>query len=586
MKVRFPAAGLFVLVAVGLTVAAASERGDLVVHEWGTFLAMNGSDGVALDGMYHEEHALPAFVHSRSKDQLKLRSVIVKGETPVIYFYTQRPQQVAVRVDFPGGIWTQWYPQAALVGPALVQLGTPPRPRNGHITWAIDVVPPQLAHGESPATRVDALWNHARHVDAAYVSASDQTRTGAPKEWERFVFYRGLGEAKLPLAMSAHDGRIVAHTTAGVELRHVYVVRVEHGRGAYAYMPALEDGKELNTAISAMDMAMPIDRFADAIAADMAQRLVETGLYEKEARAMVSTWRNSYFKTDGVRVLFVLPQSWTDRYIPLRIDPKPAEMVRVMVGRVELLTPERERRAETAVRDLASTDEGVRERAFATLRDEGRYVEPIVRHTLRTSTDERVQTLARRLLLTDFITELRTSLTHAASGEKLPQNPIYARAQLASLLREVGLMQEARQEGEAVLAALGHIPPPDMRNHDSRHVYRAVARAHEGAGHDAEAVRWYGDFVTFGSRTQTCAGGCHLQTEGPRDMAFFRDWWAGRKFGEYAVKTGEAPQLIAAHEATLARTANDVAAQLSLAYLYEARGDPAAANKMWLRIDP
>src|SRR5262245_9138573 len=38
---------------------------DLVVHEWGTFLGMNGSDGGALDGMYHEEHALPSFVHTR-----------------------------------------------------------------------------------------------------------------------------------------------------------------------------------------------------------------------------------------------------------------------------------------------------------------------------------------------------------------------------------------------------------------------------------------------------------------------------------------------------------------------------------------
>ena len=40
-----------------------------VVHEWGTFLAMGGSDGVALDGMYHEEHGLPSFVHARGRDQ-------------------------------------------------------------------------------------------------------------------------------------------------------------------------------------------------------------------------------------------------------------------------------------------------------------------------------------------------------------------------------------------------------------------------------------------------------------------------------------------------------------------------------------
>src|SRR5262249_5791234 len=35
---------------------------DVIVHEWGTFLGMTGSDGTPLDGMYHEEHALPAFV--------------------------------------------------------------------------------------------------------------------------------------------------------------------------------------------------------------------------------------------------------------------------------------------------------------------------------------------------------------------------------------------------------------------------------------------------------------------------------------------------------------------------------------------
>ena len=92
---------------------------DLIVHEWGTFLGMSGSDGASLDGMYHEEHALPAFVHSRSRDQLRLPFALLKGETPVIYFYTKERQQVRVGVGFPRGIWTQWYPQASLVNPPL-----------------------------------------------------------------------------------------------------------------------------------------------------------------------------------------------------------------------------------------------------------------------------------------------------------------------------------------------------------------------------------------------------------------------------------------------------------------------------------
>jgi hypothetical protein len=58
----------------------------------------------------------------------------------------------------------------------------------------------------------------------------------------------------------------------------------------------------------------------------------------------------------------------------------------------------------------------------------------------------------RRLLLTDFVTELRTTLTSPATGDLVRTDPVFVRAQLASLLREVGLDAEARVEGAAALA--------------------------------------------------------------------------------------------------------------------------------------
>ena len=113
-----------------------------MIHEWGTFLGMSGSDGSSLDGMYHEEHALPAFVHSRSRDQFRLPGSLLKGETPVIYFYTDRPQSVRIGVRFPKGVWTQWYPQAVRVDPLLVQdAESPDRPGNGLICWHADILP-------------------------------------------------------------------------------------------------------------------------------------------------------------------------------------------------------------------------------------------------------------------------------------------------------------------------------------------------------------------------------------------------------------------------------------------------------------
>jgi hypothetical protein len=57
--------------AAGSAQESSEPPNDLVVHEWGTFLAMQGSDVVTLDGMYHEEHSLPEFVHARGRDQLR-----------------------------------------------------------------------------------------------------------------------------------------------------------------------------------------------------------------------------------------------------------------------------------------------------------------------------------------------------------------------------------------------------------------------------------------------------------------------------------------------------------------------------------
>ncbi len=227
---------------------------DLVIHEWGTFLGMSGSDGSSLDGMYHEEHALPAFVHSRSRDQLRLPGSKLKGETPVIYFYTDRPQPVKIGVRFPKGVWTQWYPQAVRVEPSVVQVAeSPDRTGNGQICWHADILPIKNCENPSPPpTSADALWKFARNVDAAYVRTLDGTKNPAAPEYERFLFYRGLGEARLPLRLDARQsGTLTAdrESTISEGIRHVFVLRVENGRGVYRYLPRLEPGQTASNMI-------------------------------------------------------------------------------------------------------------------------------------------------------------------------------------------------------------------------------------------------------------------------------------------------------------------------------------------------
>src|SRR5688572_5337977 len=87
---------------------AATEPGDLVVHEWGTFTSFSGSDSVKLEFRPLVDADLPPFVLDRGRQagvnpnpflKVDLR-VLQRMETPVTYFYTDRERQVRVRVGF------------------------------------------------------------------------------------------------------------------------------------------------------------------------------------------------------------------------------------------------------------------------------------------------------------------------------------------------------------------------------------------------------------------------------------------------------------------------------------------------------
>jgi hypothetical protein len=590
-RLWFWTCSLLAVAVVGLGIAAQSgASSNLVVHEWGTFLAMSGSDGVSLEGMYHEEHALPPFVHARSRDQLRLPSVLLKGETPVIYFYTGCAQKVRVDVRFPRGLWTQWYPQAQVVGPQLSETTTPPDLRGGRIMWCAELIPGSESDIKPvpPETAKDALWNFARDVDAAFVRTTDGTRAAAPLEAERFLFYRGLGRAPLPLRLTAAlGGTLALDSNERLDVRHIFIVRVEGGRGVYTYRPVLRPGERVTGAIPGMDGARPLPEFSQRLGDDLAARLVASGLFAKEARAMVNTWRSSYFQTEGIRVLFVLPRESTDALIPMTITPAPTEFVRVMVGRLEVLTPERERAAERAVLDLAAPDPASRGRAYEFLLGQGRYVEPVLRRVLSTTGDETVRTLCRRLLLAGFVTDLRAAAhaTPASDGARLRDDPMYVRAQLACLLKEIGLEAEARSEGAAVTAVLRERAEPPRDHAESRSYLRAWARAMEASGDDREAARWYGRFIEFGSQVRSdrnCLG-CH-QDAGPRDLAWFRDWWAGQRYGRSTLRAGHGDESVARHEALLVKNPGDAATRMMLAYLYEASGETAKAQAQWAAL--
>ncbi len=356
MKTTLPV----VLAAVSAgTLLASPAAPNYRLHEWGTFTTVSSSTGELLPGVYKEEEALPPFVHAHEGMhnhgvpsglftkgidwRRPLLGVTVRMETPVLYFYTPEAFQARVEVGFTGGTISQWYPERSggeklppikrdAKGNVLQKENTLDFTShwNGSITWDVSVTPP----GPDASARVfrgteTPTWLHPRQPDSALV-------TTANGETEKYLFYRGLGRFDLPVTFASGDSSVTVHNRGESPVTGMLLYEKAGPTARLTAVSALAKGEKREISPAGNGFTQDWRKPVYAAAADM---LTAAGLTRQEADAMVQTWWTSYFERDGRRVFWIVPRETTDRVLPLRVNPAPAETVRVLVGRSELLTP-------------------------------------------------------------------------------------------------------------------------------------------------------------------------------------------------------------------------------------------------------
>jgi hypothetical protein len=281
---------------------------DLVAHEWGTFTSVADLKGdptpwLALGG----PQPLPCFVHAQGLC-IKCDFTTVRMETPVIYFYTQRKTALSIGVGFPGGRFTEWYPRTEQM-------------TGNRIQWRVETLPDGPAvfpQGEQP--------NH--YYEAR---ATDSVPLRAGVEEEKLIFYRGVGDLPIPVRPRVTStGRIELRNAGTVPVPSVIVFENRDGKLGFRAVGDLRETVEVD--------APKLSADAGAVQAELHRVLVSAGLYAKEAAAMLATWRDSWFE-EGTRVFYVAPLAMVDAGLPMTIEPAPASVDRVFVGRIEVLTP-------------------------------------------------------------------------------------------------------------------------------------------------------------------------------------------------------------------------------------------------------
>ena len=344
--------------------AGAQEK--WAVHEWGTFTSLQDEAGRAIGGINTDDEPVPEFVHRLNDFALLNPSevpqsffkgapachpdVTMRLETPVIYFHppqsAAKTQTVSVGVKFHGGWLTEFYPDAAIYALGVKSHTT----RFPHLLASSESAlewNDLKVGGDWPVTDTTAhVWTSPRAVESAPV----QTTNG---ESERFLFYRGVAHINAPLKVSrdAGSGELRFQSQLDglpgdkpLDIHALWLVDIQPGgRIAFRVLPplALDHNPGKYLASTPADFA-PGDYSAsnlDKLRAALLSALVSDGLYDDEARALLNTWEVSYFKSPGLRLFFLVPREWTDFYLPLTIS-QPADLRRVMVGRIELVTPQ------------------------------------------------------------------------------------------------------------------------------------------------------------------------------------------------------------------------------------------------------
>ena len=336
----------------------AASSSELVVHEWGTFTSLQGSNGEAQEGMYHEDEPLPSFVHGR--DPLNERpapvpfptrprppgrpchgkcfefaptpdngfTVTQKMETPVLYFYSPTEQHVRVDVGFPLGIISQYYPKPVEFSPAI---GSVRSISGGSVRFEVDLVKGQLP---VPYASPRSVYLPARKVASNFLHSGSEN--------ENLIFYRGLGNFTTGFQATSQGGGLTLVNNDVEKIRAAFLVNVTADGGSIqplGEIPA-SGGRIAVSAQKILELrnsTMATRYFLRLAERQLTASLRASGLFADESEAMTNTWKTGYFLTPGLRVLYILSRQETDQILPISVQPQPKELVRTLVGRVEVL---------------------------------------------------------------------------------------------------------------------------------------------------------------------------------------------------------------------------------------------------------
>ncbi len=289
-------------------VATATRSNEIIAHEWAVFRRQSGR----VNHLEQLAEECPPFVVRM--DRAPLRGEVI-ADKPVLFLYGAAPS-VRVEVTYTNG--TPWlaYPPPENSSPSADGVAD----EESRDRTADDLASPRVLtwNGSLSTTPRDLLpaggfWPALRNVGAS-------TFTTAAGASERFIYYDGPVEIAFPLGLA--NGMVTTVTPSGHFSEDVWLVRRNGGdhmrwagtHGEHAYLQMWHVARTLDPT---------------ALRADLKATVMAKGLTDAEVESLLTVWAHDLFEYDGLQIVYVLTPSLYEEALPLRIEPRPSDLIRV-----------------------------------------------------------------------------------------------------------------------------------------------------------------------------------------------------------------------------------------------------------------
>src|SRR5262249_4696642 len=162
--------------------------------------------------------------------------------------------------------------------------------------------------------------------DFLQLNPSGTKDSAAAAEIEKFLFYRGVGGFQAPLKVTQNGQNaenVRLENTGAEELHHLFIYVVRGNERRFLSVPELPPDAIQSQDINTDKVRAPLRTVHPPVPPRHPKGLVGGGRFPAEARAMVRPWDASWFAERGFPLLFPLPRAWTDRPLPLTLNPQP-----------------------------------------------------------------------------------------------------------------------------------------------------------------------------------------------------------------------------------------------------------------------